>query len=74
MKADDLRGVEAVFDRLALADQLLLIERLVRRIRQGTVDETASAREMEEMARDPDMQRVLRGEDLAPTRDWRDTP
>ena len=58
MKSDDIRTVEAVFDQLALADQLLLIERLVRRLRQGTVDEAAEMGEMEEMVRDPDMQRV----------------
>ena len=67
MKPDDLHRVEALFDQLSLADKLLLIERLVRRVRQGAVDEAARAREMEEMANDPDIQRVLRGEDLAPT-------
>ncbi len=67
MKSDDLRSVEAVFDQLPLVDQLLLIERFVRRIRQGTVNEAATARALQEMANDPDIQRVLRGEDLAPT-------
>jgi hypothetical protein len=67
MKPDDLQRVEALFDQLSLADKLLLIERLVRRVRQGAVDEAARAREMEEMANDPDIQRVLRGEDLTST-------
>ena len=67
MKPDDLQRVEALFDQLSLADKLFLIEPLVRRVRQASVDEPALAREMEEMANDPDIQRVLRGEDLAPT-------
>jgi hypothetical protein len=65
MKPDDLQRVEALFDQLSLADKLFLIERLVRRVRQASVDEAALAREMEEMANDPDIQRVLQGVDLA---------
>ncbi len=73
MKQDDLRSVEAVFDQLELTEKLLLIERLVRRVRQGTVDEAAVARAMDALASDPDIQRVLRGEDLAPLRNTSQT-
>jgi hypothetical protein len=67
MKPDTFQAVESLFEQLTITDQLLLIERLVRRMRRGNISEAAMARDLEEMANDPDIQRVLRGEDLART-------
>jgi hypothetical protein len=51
--------IERQFDTLSLDAKLRLIERLVRRIRLGSIDEEAFAREMQEMANDPDMLREM---------------
>jgi hypothetical protein len=51
--------------QLPLAEQFYLLEDILRRIRhQHFTDYAALEREMEEMANDPEIQRVLRGEDL----------
>ena len=59
-------AIEHEFDHLPLHEQLLLIERLVRRVRQSTGDPAGLDRALEQMAADPDIQRVLRGDDLVP--------
>jgi hypothetical protein len=59
MSADDFTDLEARFDQLPLKDQLLLVERLLRRIRRGkTYDEAAFARGVTEMANDQDFLRA----------------
>jgi hypothetical protein len=54
--------VEARFAELPLREQMLLLERLMRRMREGAyaVDPDASDRHLEEMANDADIQRELR--------------
>jgi hypothetical protein len=61
MNPVDWDEVEEQFIKLPLHDQLLLIERLVRRMRQGAfIDPDVFEREMEKMANDPAIQRELR--------------
>ena len=50
--------------RLPVGEQLAFIEGLIRGLRQAFTDHAALTREMEQMAADPDIQRVLRGDDL----------
>jgi hypothetical protein len=52
-----LDRIEHDIDRLSLAEQLLLMERLVRRIRQQT--EYRSSSDLSRMAEDPDIQREI---------------
>ena len=57
----DLSTLEAAIDRLPFPDQLWLMERLARRIRERSVHPTGSRdRALEEMANDPAIQRELR--------------
>jgi hypothetical protein len=49
---------------LPVLEQLEIIEDLVRNLSMAHTDHEAMAREMEEMANDPAMQRVLNNEDL----------
>jgi hypothetical protein len=72
MNPVDWKQVEEQFATLSLHEQLLFIERLVRRVRRHAyLDAADFDREMEEMANDPDVQRELRmlpdpGENGAP--------
>jgi hypothetical protein len=57
----DLVQLEAAIDRLAVSDQLWLMERLARRIRERSEQAPDTReRELEEMANDPAIQRELR--------------
>jgi hypothetical protein len=57
--------MEQRFDGLSTSDVLLWLERLLPRRRQGAfADPVEFEPRMEEMANDPDVQRVLRNEDL----------
>ena len=57
----DLGRLEAAIDQLPFSDQLWLMERLARRLRERTqLPPDSRERELEEMANDPDIQRVLR--------------
>jgi hypothetical protein len=60
-----LKQIEQLFDGLDHKDQLLVIERLVRRLRLGATDKEAFAREMQEMGNDPDIQNAFRA-----SHDW----
>jgi hypothetical protein len=50
--------------RLPAAEQVALIEGLLRGLRNALTDHAAKERDLESMANDPDIQRVLRNEDL----------
>jgi hypothetical protein len=52
--------IEQLFNGLDPKDQLLVIERLVRRLRLGATDKEAFAQEMREMGNDPDLQDAFR--------------
>jgi hypothetical protein len=57
----DLSNLEAAIDRLPFSEQLWLMERLARRIRERSQHAPASRdRALEEMANDPAIQRELR--------------
>ncbi len=57
----DLSNLETAIDRLTFSDQLWLMERLARRIRERSELAPASRdRALEEMANDPAIQRELR--------------
>jgi len=56
--------LEQAIGKLPLVEQLEIVEAILRNLRRANEDHEAMAREVEEMAKDPDMQRVLRGEDL----------
>ena len=57
----DLSTLEAAIDRLPFRDQLWLMERLARRIRERSEHPPASRDQaLEEMANDPAIQRELR--------------
>jgi hypothetical protein len=61
MTTPDLVNLEAAIDQLPFSDQLWLMERLARRIRERSLQALGSPeRELEEMANDPDIQRELR--------------
>jgi hypothetical protein len=50
---------------LSVREQLEVVEELLRRLRRNSfTDHEALARQMQEMAKDPGMQRVLSGADL----------
>ena len=53
--------------QLPVAEQLAFIEELVRGLRQAFTAHAALERQMEEMVNDPDVQRVLRNEDVKGT-------
>jgi hypothetical protein len=59
MISPDLRILEAVIDQLTLSDQLRLMERLAKRIREEA-GHGPELRELEAMASDPAIQRELR--------------
>jgi hypothetical protein len=60
MSAINREQVEAWFAGLPLHDQLLCIERLVRKMRRDAyVDPAEFERQMEKMASDPDMLRAM---------------
>jgi hypothetical protein len=60
MTEAEVKQIEIQFDLMRLEEQLLLIERLLRRVRHGaTVDREAFARELQEMANDPELLREL---------------
>jgi len=54
-----INEIERLFDTLELKQQLLVIERLARRMRMNQGDRAQLAREMQEMAADPDLQAAL---------------
>jgi hypothetical protein len=54
------KQIEQLFDGLDHKNQLLVIERLVRRLRLGATDKEAFAQEMQEMGNDPDIQDAVR--------------
>jgi hypothetical protein len=61
MTSLDLVGIEAAIDQLSIADQLWLMERLARRIRERSQHAPDTReRELEEMANDPAIQREIR--------------
>jgi hypothetical protein len=61
MTTPDLVNLEAAIDQLPFPDQLWLMERLARRIRERSLQTPESPeRELEKMANDPDIQRELR--------------
>jgi len=49
---------------LPFAEQLALIEDLIRTLRRSCADQGAIEQQMDALVRDPGMQRVLRNEDL----------
>ena len=55
----NLPQLEAEFTLLSLDDQMYLVERLVRAMRQRTVQTLISETELARMAGDPDIQREL---------------
>jgi hypothetical protein len=50
--------------QLTVVEQLAFIEQLIRGLRRAFTDDDAMAKDISEMAADPDIQRVLRGEDV----------
>lgn len=61
MKNMTVERIEADIDRLSLADQLWLMERLAQRIRRTALPAPADlASQLAGMANDPDIQRELR--------------
>jgi competence protein ComEC len=61
MATTELVHIEAAIDQLPFSDQLWLMERLARRLRERSLQSQGSPeRELEEMANDPDIQRELR--------------
>jgi hypothetical protein len=61
MTSPDFVHLEAAIDQLPFSDQLRLIERLARRIRERSLHAPdPRERELEEMANDPTIQRELR--------------
>ncbi len=61
MADNDWTEIEERFERLSFEAKLRVLERLVRRLRQGFFDSTAFERSMSEMAADPAMQQELGG-------------
>ena len=60
MNTTTLEQIEADISQLSLSEQLLLIERLARRIRDRTLrPQPSRTDELAAMARDPDIQREL---------------
>jgi hypothetical protein len=60
MTSPDLVRLEAAIEQLPVTDQLWLMERLMRRIRERSgPDPDPRERELEEMANDPAIQREL---------------
>ncbi len=59
MTSPELVRLEAAIEQLPVTDQLWLMERLARRIREQSVH-PPDPRELEEMANDPAIQRELR--------------
>jgi len=55
----NLAQIESEFARLSLDDQIHLVERLVRTIRQRAAQPLASDADLARMASDPDIQRKL---------------
>ena len=49
---------------LPVAEQLEMVETLIRQLRRSSVDHEAVERDMDEMVADSGMQRVLRNEDM----------
>jgi hypothetical protein len=65
MKSEDVYDLEERIAQLSLGDQIHLLEAVLGRIRQKYfTDHEAMERDIAAMAADPDIQRVLRGEDL----------
>ena len=65
MTSDEKYDIERRIAQLPAEEQLQIIEQLLRQFRQTFhTDHDAIAEEMRQMAEDPDIQRVLRGEDL----------
>ncbi len=61
MTSPDLVHIEAAIDQLSFSDQLWLMERLARRIRERSHPATdLPERALEEMANDPAIQQELR--------------
>jgi hypothetical protein len=61
MTSPDLVHIEAAIDRLSFSDQLWLMERLARRIRERSHQATdLLERSLDEMANDPAIQQELR--------------
>jgi hypothetical protein len=68
MPQDEMFEMEQTFAGWPVERQLLFVERLLRRMRRDSfTDRAAVEREMEAMANDPGMQRVLNNQDLGPT-------
>lgn len=57
----DWKEIEERFERLPLDSKVRLLERLIRRLRPGFIDEAAFERGVSAMAADPDVQRELGG-------------
>ena len=67
MTSNEMSDMERRFAAWPLSDQIRFIERLVRRMRRDSFTDSASGDlDLQAMAADPDIQRVLRNEDLVP--------
>jgi hypothetical protein len=61
MAQKDWEAIEELFERLSFDDKLRAIERLIRLLRQSSIDPTVFERNVREMAADPAVQRELSG-------------
>jgi hypothetical protein len=65
MTPNEMSDMERRFAAWPLPDQIRFIERLVRRIRHDSFADSANGDlDLQAMAADPDIQRVLRADDL----------